>query len=497
MAQYDLILRGGSIIDGTGAPAVKGSLAVRDGMIAVVGEVDGGAEEEIDVGGMVVAPGFVDVHAHDDAAVVRDPRVDFKVMQGVTTDIVGNCGAGNAPANDLFRPMYAAGFGAILGGDGEIPWRTTGEYFNAVDAARPACNVAAHVPQGVVRMNVMGSERGRPSDEQMAEMRRLVDDAMQAGAIGMSTGLIYVPGAYTETEELIELAKVVAKYGGIYTSHIRNEGTDVMTAVAEAVEIGERSGCGVQISHHKSAGPGAYGLTRETLPFIASARSRGVDVTIDVYPYVASSSSLAAMYRVGRGAAFEGVEAIVASVKYNKEKYEGRYLRDIAADLDLPIREAVAKVLEDEENTPSVIMFVMDEADVRRVISDDHCMIGSDGLPTDGKPHPRLYGTMARVLQTYVRDEGLLSLEEGVRKMTSLPARKHRLGDRGELREGWAADVVVFDPATVADIATYDDPRRYPSGIHHVVVNGELVVRNGTQTDARPGKMLRRASAGA
>ncbi len=497
MPEYDLILRNGSIIDGTGAPAVAGSIGISGGSIAAVGDVSGDATAEIDVAGMVITPGFVDVHAHDDAAVVRDPRVDFKIMQGVTTDVVGNCGAGNAPANDQFRPMYAAGFGAILGGDGEIPWRTTAEYFDAVDAARPACNVAAYVPQGVIRMNVMGSERGRPTDEQMAEMKRLVDDAMQAGAIGMSTGLIYVPGAYTETGELIELAKVVAEYGGIYTSHIRNEGADVMKAVAEAIEIGEKAGCGVQISHHKSAGPGAYGLTKETLPFLAAARARGVDVTIDVYPYIASSSSLAAMYRVGRGAAFEGVEAIVASVKYNKEKYEGRYIRDIAADLDLPIKEAVAKVLQDEENTPSVIMFVMDEADVRRVISDDHCMIGSDGLPTDGKPHPRLYGTMARVLQTYVRDEGLMTLEEGVRKMTSLPARKHRLGDRGELRKGWAADIVVFDPATVADIATYDDPRQYPAGIQYVIVNGEVVVRDGTQTEARPGKMLRRKATGA
>jgi N-acyl-D-amino-acid deacylase len=494
MSDYDLIIRNGSIVDGTGAAAYAGDIAIKGDRIASVGSVTGTAAQEIDAAGLAVAPGFVDVHAHDDAAVVREPLVDFKIMQGVTTDVVGNCGAGNAPANDTFRPMYMAGFGAILGGDSELPWRTTAEYFAAVDAAHPACNVAAYVPQGVVRMNVMGSERGEPTAAQLTEMKALVDDAMQAGAIGMSTGLIYVPGAYTRTEELIELARVVAQYGGIYTSHIRNEGADVMKAVAEAIEIGERAGCGVQISHHKSAGPGAYGLTKETLPFIAAARARGVDVTIDVYPYIASSSSLAAMYRVGRGAAFEGVEAIVASVKYNKEKYEGRYIRDIAADLDLPIKEAVAKVLEDEENTPSVIMFVMDEADVRRVISDDHCMIGSDGLPTDGKPHPRLYGTMARVLQTYVREEGLLTLEDAVRKMTSLPAKKHRLSERGVLRESWFADLVVFDPNKIADVATYDEPRQHPAGIAHVVVNGRLAVRDGAQTGEQAGRMLRRAS---
>jgi N-acyl-D-amino-acid deacylase len=443
---------------------------------------------------MVIAPGFVDVHAHDDAAVVKDPRVDFKIMQGVTTDVVGNCGAGNAPANERFRPLYAAGYGAILGVEEPPEWSTTAEYFAAVDHARPAINVAAYVPQGVVRMNVMGPERREPTDAEMAEMRRLVDEGMQAGAIGMSSGLIYVPGAYTKTEELIELAKVVAKYGGIYTSHIRNEGAEVMTAVAEAIEIGETAGCGVQISHHKSSGAGAYGLTEKTLPYIAEARARGVDVTIDVYPYIASSSSLAAMYRIGRGAAFESAEAIVASVKYNKEKYEGRYVRDIAADLDLPIREAVAKVLADEENTPSVIMFVMDEADVRRVVADDHCMVGSDGLPTDGKPHPRLYGTMARVLQRYVREEGLMTLEEAVRKMTSLPAKKHRLGKRGVLAAGWAADVVVLDPETIEDVATYSEPRQYPPGIAHVVVNGQVAVESGRQTEARAGRMLRRES---
>jgi N-acyl-D-amino-acid deacylase len=494
MPEYDLIVRNGRIVDGTGTPARDGSIGVRGDRIESVGEVSGSGTHEIDAAGAVIAPGFVDVHAHDDAAVVKDPRVDFKIMQGVTTDVVGNCGAGNAPANDRFRPLYAAGYGAILGVEDPPPWSSTAEYFAAVDHARPVINVAAYVPQGVVRMNVMGPERREPTEAEMAEMQRLVDEGMQAGAIGLSSGLIYVPGAYTKTEELIGLAKVVAKYGGIYTSHIRNEGAGVMKAVAEAIEIGEAAGCGVQISHHKSSGPGAYGLTNETLPFIAEARARGVDVTIDVYPYIASSSSLAAMYRIGRGAAFEQAEAIVASVKYNKEKYEGRYVRDIAADLDLPIREAVAKVLEDEENTPSVIMFIMDEADVRRVVADDHCMVGSDGLPTDGKPHPRLYGTMARVLQHYVREEGLMPVEEAVRKMTSLPARKHRLGKRGVLAPGWVADVVVFDPDTIADVATYAEPRQYPRGVNHVVVNGQIAVQDGRQTDARAGRMLRRES---
>ncbi len=493
MPDYDLIIRNGTIVDGTGAPGRPGDLAVSGDRIEAVGTVTGTAAREIDARGMAVAPGFIDVHAHDDGAVIRDPRVDFKIMQGVTTDVVGNCGAGVAPANDAFRAAYQSMFSGILG-EMDLPWSTTAEYFAAVDEARPACNVAAYVPQGVVRYNVVGTEKREPTAGELTEMRRLVDEAMLAGAIGLSTGLVYVPGAYTRTDEIIELAKVSAKYGGIYTSHIRNEGLQVMEAVAEAIEIGETAGCPVQISHHKAAGPGANGLTRQTLPFIAAARSRGVDVSIDVYPYIASSSSLAAMFRIGRDATFEQVEAIVASVKYNKEKYEGKYIRDIAADLDLPIGDAVRKILADEENTPSVIMFIMDEADVRMVVEDDHCMIGSDGLPTEGKPHPRLYGTMPRVIQRYVREEGVLTLEEAVRKMTSLPAKKHRLGKRGVLQPGWIADVVVFNPETIEDIATYAEPRQYPAGIEAVIVNGQVAVDGGRQTDAQAGRLVRRAS---
>ncbi len=492
MPDYDLIIRHGGIVDGTGAPARAGDIAVVGDRIEAVGDVSGTAKHEIDARGLTVAPGFIDVHSHDDAAVIRDPRVDFKIMQGVTTDIAGNCGAGVAPANDDFRLFYERGFAPILG-ETELPWSTTAEYFAAVDAAHPACNVAAYVPQGVVRYNVLGQRKGPPDDSEMAQMLALIEEAMQAGAIGMSTGLVYVPGTYAQTPELIECAKTVAKYGGIYTSHIRNESLGVLAAVAEAIEIGERSGCPVQISHHKSAGAPAYGLTKQSLPFLAAARARGVDVTVDVYPYVASSSGLAAMFRAGREEAFAATPAIIASVKYNHKKYEGRYISDIAAELDLPIGDAIRKILHDEENSPSVIMFIMDEDDVRRVVVDDHSMIGSDGLPSGGKPHPRLYGTMARVLEKYVRDEGVLSLEEAVRKMTSLPARKHLLKDRGVLRPGAFADIVVFNPETIADVATYTEPRQYPAGIEHVVVNGAVTVDAGRQTDARAGRMLRRA----
>jgi len=492
MAAFDLLIRNGSIIDGTGAPPRPGDIAVSAGRIEAVGAVAGDAAREIDARGHAVAPGFIDVHTHDDAAAVRDPALDFKIMQGVTTIVAGNCGAGVAPANDPFRAYYEAGFAPILG-PCDLSWSTVGEYFAAVDAARPACNVCAYVPHGVVRYNVLGNRREPPDETELARMCDLVDEGMRAGAIGLSTGLVYVPGSHAQTLEIVALARVAARYGGIYTSHIRNEGTGLLDALNEAIAIGEQAGCGVQISHHKAAGPGAYGLTTRSLPLLAAARARGVDVTIDAYPYVASSSSLAAMWRIGREPVFESVPAIIASVKYDHEKYEGKYISDIAAELDLPIGDTVRKILHDEENSPSVIMFIMEEDDVRRVIADDHCMAGSDGLPSAGKPHPRLYGTMARFIQRYVREDPVMTLEEAVRKMTSLPAAKHRLGGRGVLEPGAAADIVVFDLRTIADIATYDAPRQYPAGIDYVVVNGEVAVDAGAQTAARAGRMLRRA----
>jgi N-acyl-D-amino-acid deacylase len=489
MPAYDLIIRNGTVYDGSGGPPAHADAAVRGDRIEALGVVTGEAAREIDATGRAVSPGFIDVHAHDDAAAVRHPALDFKLMQGVTTDVVGNCGAGVAPANDQFREAFMRGFGGILG-ESELPWSTVAAYFDAVERARPACNVAAYVPHGVVRANVMGFDRRDPMAEELEAMRALVDEGMRAGAIGMSTGLVYPPGAHARTPEIIELAKVVAKHGGIYTSHIRNETARDLKAIDEAIEIGQQSGCPVQISHHKSAG--IAGGTLRTLPRIAEARARGIDVTADVYPYDASSSSLVAMYRIGGDSTFERTPAIIASVKHNKEKYEGRYIADIAQDLNLPIGDTIRRIIDEEDGTASVIMFTMHEEDVRRVIADSFAMIGSDGLPTGGKPHPRLYGTMARVIERYVRESPLLSLQEAVRKMTSLPAAKHRISERGVLRPGFFADMVIFDPAAIADVATYAEPRRYPAGIEYVIVNGQVAAEGGAQTAVRAGRMLRR-----
>ena len=490
-APYDILIRGGTIIDGTGAPGYRGDLGVRDGRITAIATLDGPAKRVIDAAGKAVSPGFVDVHAHDDAAVLSTP-MDFKLMQGVTTDIVGNCGAGIAPAL-AGGARGLPGVEIVLGPLPEATWQTFGGYMEAVDAAHPAVNVACLIPHGIVRTRAVGMEARVPDERELAQMREDVAEGMAAGAVGLSTGLIYVPGAFAQTEEIIAIARAAAESGGIYVSHIRNESDRLLEAVDEAITIGREAGLPVQISHHKASDRPNWGKTSESIAFIEKERAAGMDVTFDVYPYTAGSTILAAAR--GVQAQIEPEMVMVASVR-EKREYEGKNLAQIAEMLGMDPADpagVVARVLSDEPAAVAVF-FTMDEADVQRVVAHPLCMIGSDGIPSPtGKPHPRLYGTFPRVIAKYVREAKLFSLEEGIRKMSGLPARRFRLGERGELREGWAADIVVFDPATIADTATYEDPRRYPDGIDCVIVNGEVAGEAGKQTTARAGRVLRRA----
>ncbi len=488
---FDLLIRGGTVVDGTGAPGFAADVAVRGDRIAAVGQMEGPARRVIEARGLVIAPGFIDVHAHDDAAVIASPAVDFKLMQGVTTDIVGNCGLGVAPAPEPVRRALEAGAGAdVLGPLPEVTWRTFGEYMEAVEAAHPALNVGCLVPHGVVRTGVMMLERRPPEPAELAAMREAVGEGMAAGALGLSTGLIYVPGRYAETAELIEVAKAAAEGGGLYVSHIRDEGAALLAAVAEAVEIGRQAGLPVQISHHKSSGGQNRGMTVQSLRFIEQSREEGVDVAFDVYPYTAASTILAALTRAPEE--WDPNAVLVASAG-GRAEYEGKTLAQIAEAMELPVEEALERVLREEPGAVAVF-FIMDESDVQRVMKHPQSMIGSDGIPSPtGKPHPRLYGTFARVLGRYVREEKLLGLEEAVHKMSGRPARRFQLAERGEVREGWSADLVVFDPRTVAESATYEEPRRHPTGIEYVIVNGEVAAEHGRQTEARAGRVLRRA----
>lgn len=485
MPEFDLLIRDGAVIDGTGAPASRADIAVRDGRIAGVGAPTGEAERVIDAAGLTIAPGFVDVHAHDDGAVLSTP-MDFKLMQGVTTDIVGNCGAGLAPRNPAQPPL--PGTDLVLGLLPESDWRTFGEYMGAVDRASLALNVGCFVPHGAVRYHTLGMDRREPDDGELARMKEDVAEGMAAGALGLSTGLIYPPGAFARTEEIIALAGVAAQHGGLYMTHMRDEGERLLEAIEEAVRIAREAGLPLEISHHKAAGRDNWGKTEQSIALIEQERAAGLDVNFDAYPYTASSTIFAVMAR-RREAEPEGV--IVASVR-GKPEFEGKTLAQLADMLDVLADEAAQCVLEADPGAVG-IFFMMDEGDVRRVLAHPLCMIGSDGIPSPtGKPHPRLYGTFPRVLGTYVREERVFSLEEGVRKMTSLPARRFGLSGRGELQEGWVADIVIFNPDTITDRATYEDPRRYPAGIEYVIVNGKIAAERGKQTAERAGSLLRR-----
>jgi N-acyl-D-amino-acid deacylase len=484
---YDLIIRGGTVIDGSGTPGASADIGARGDRIAAIGDLgDAQGSRIIDATDRVVCPGFVDVHAHDDAAVITTP-MDFKLMQGVTTDIVGNCGAGVAPY-DREKGLVPA-ISMVLGETGETTWQSFGEYMDAVEAAEPAINVACLVPHGAVRYATMSMSAAAPTETELDQMREHVREGMTAGAVGLSTGLIYPPGRFAQTEEVIELAKVAAELEGAYVSHIRNEGDKLMEAVQEAARIGAEGGLPTQISHHKASGETNWGHTKETIRFIEERRADGQDITWDAYPYVAASTVLSAFLAQPEGA---DPDTVLLASAPSRPELEGKTLREIGEILDLPPDNAAQTVLRDDPGAVAVF-FTMDEADVQRVFAHELCMVGSDGIPTPGgKPHPRLYGTFARVLQRYVREERLMPLEESIRKMTSLPADRFRLTDRGRLEEGRFADIVILDSEAIADVATYQEPRQYPAGIDYVIVNGRVAAEGHKQTERHAGRLVRR-----
>jgi N-acyl-D-amino-acid deacylase len=494
---YDLVIRGGTLYDGTGAPGVRADVAVAGDRIAAVGPVAERGRTEIDAGGMAVAPGFIDVHSHDDFAVLLDPEMPCKVMQGVTTDVVGNCGSGVVPFEaglQRFRRLHPEADPA--------PWQGFAGYLGRVAETRPSLNVAVLMGHGTLRHGAMGVEPRPPRADELDRMRDGVREGAAAGAVGLSTGLIYEPGRYAATEEIVALAQALGgPAGGLYATHMRNEAEGLLAAVREAIRIGEEAGVPVQISHHKASGRANWGRVRESIRLIEEARARGLDVTADQYPYTAGSTSLAAVVQNGafRRDSPGGIgqlaaaDVLVAAAPLHPA-WEGRTLATLAEEWGLDTEAAAERLVAEEGQACFVVLFTMSEDDVRTVLAHPTTMIGSDGVPAGSKPHPRLYGCFPRVLGHYVR-EGVLDLAAAVHRMTGMPAAKFRLTARGIVRPGAFADLVVFDPARIGDTATYDDPRRFPVGIHSVYVNGVAVAREGRHTGARPGRALRRAVA--
>jgi len=480
----DLIIRNASVLDGTGAAATDADVAITGDRITAVGDVAQSAAAEIDADGRTLAPGFVDVHTHDDGALLRHPGMEFKLSQGCTSLVIGNCGFSAVPA----VPGEREKSGLI----GVSPtWTDLDGFRDAVAEANPAVNAMALVGHNTTRSLVMGLERRAPTDTELDEMRALVQAAMAQGACGFSTGLIYEPGRYCETDEIIELAKESAQVGGIYATHMRNEGDRLLEAVDEAIEIGTTAELPVQISHHKSAGRRNWGKIGLSLAKVDQANAAGADVTLDVYPYTAGSGPMAQYFNLANIDP-ELAEVIRFASCPAFRQYEGRMAVDVAADLGIPVTQLIHDVISAPDGDRTLcIQFIIDNADIEENLRHPLMMIGSDGIPDlRGQPHPRLFGTFPKVLGYYVRERGVLELAEAVRRMTSLSCDRFGFVDRGRVAEGQFADLVLFDPDAVADTATYDNPKQEATGIDTVIVNGRVAFDHGIHTRIGGGRLL-------
>jgi N-acyl-D-amino-acid deacylase len=476
MARFDLVLRGGRIVDGSGAPAFTADLGVAGDRIAALERLPAGAgTAEIDVAGLAVAPGFIDVHTHDDRALLSQPAMAPKASQGVTTVVVGNCGISLAPMlpdRPLPPPLD------LIASD-ECRFPRFADYLDALDRAPAAVNAACLVGHSTLRAGAM-SRLDRPGSEgEIEAMRAALAEALAAGAIGLSSGLWYAPANAAPKSELVAFFFIVKASCEIYTTHMRDESDGVLDSLDETFAVGREAGVPVVVSHHKVTGRHNFGRTRETLPKIAAAIAEQ-RVALDAYPYIASSTVLRP----------QNIPlAVKILITWSKPHPEatGRELAALARDWGVSQEEAAGRL-----QPAGAIYFMMSEEDVRRVLQFEHTMIGSDGLPHDRHPHPRLWGTFPRVLGHYCREEKLFSLEEAVRRMTGLPAQRFGIAGRGRLAPGAFADIAVFDPATITDRATFEAPTTPAAGIHLVLVNGAAVWRDGASTGARPGRTLRR-----
>jgi N-acyl-D-amino-acid deacylase len=528
---WSLLIRGGTVVDGSGAPGRASDVAIEGERIAAVAPgLSGPAERVIDAAGRVVAPGFIDMHSHSDLFYFGCPSAESKVRQGVTTEVVGMCSFSQAPLRPELREVvrgWAGGIGASL----DLEAETFAQHLDALRAMHPAVNVAHFVGHGALRIAAMGFEARPAGADDVKRMQRLLGEAMDAGAFGFSTGLVYAPSAYSETAELVALAKTMASRGGLYFSHIRGESSMLLDSITEAIRIGEEAGVGVQVSHVKASGRDNWPKIDAALRMFETARARGVDLAGDVYPYNAGSTKLdnmmpawahaggidtllerladrATRRRIVEECLIDGErwgtvsqggigfdQVFIATCR--RRELEGLNLAQIARQAGQPPAEVLMNLLLEERCTVGMVSFSQSIENVAKVLAHPALMIGSDSITLyegdgdkPGKPHPRTYGTFPRVLGEYARERRLFSLETAVHKMTGMAAARLGLRDRGLVQPGAFADLTVFDPATVKDESTYADPHRYPSGIPYVIVSGEVVVDQGRMGAARPGRIL-------
>ncbi len=525
---YDLLIKNGEIFDGTGSGPFFADIAAVNGDIVAIGSLEGESAKTVDAAGLAVSPGFIDLHTHSDMSFLLDPTAQSKVRQGVTFELAGNCGYSycaplQGAAEELLRPrasQYTDSF--------QVTWQDFGGYLEAIQQAGSTLNIAVQVGHGTVRACVLGMEARAPDGDELERMKGLVAESLDAGGMGFSTGLFYAPGNYAGLEEVIDLAAEAAERGKLYSTHMRDEGSNsvgIFVALNEAIEIGRRTGVRVEISHVKCMGPSVWGRSGDVLDLLERTRSEGIDIAGDQYPYTAGSTSLTgALFPRwsldgGREATLKrmadsddrkrlltdidaiftkggGPETVVIARYVPAPNYEGMSMLQIGQELCCGPAEAALRLY--RQGDGQVIIHMMDEPDVETIARHPLISVGSDGsslsaegILSVGKPHPRSYETNPRFLARYVREKRVVSLEEAVHKMTLLPASRLGLTHRGRIAPGFAADLVVFDPETVADTATFESPHSYPLGIPHVAVNGVMVVEDGEFTGETPGRVVR------
>lgn len=533
---YDIVIKNGRIVNGAGNPWFYTDVGVKDGKISSIGKIRTDAGLIIDANNAVVCPGFIDVHSHSDVTLLVNPKAESYVRQGITTAVNGNCGGSPAPLVGLIKEEYKSRQSYVSSGV-EIDWSTFSEYCDTIEKKGIAINAATLIGHGNLRAGVMGidgySSRA-PSEKELEKMKSLLEQSLKEGAFGLSAGLVYPPGVYARTDELVELCKLLPSYRALFAIHIRGQGDQFLDAVREAIEIGEISGATVLLSHH-SPNPGMWGKTKVSLRWVDEARERGVDVSTDKHGYTYGSTGLGTVLppwahegeikdlikrlkdskmrekmrrdiegalewpRVSpalhaRAGAWENITITSANVK----EYEGRTITEIAESKGVEPVETVFDVLIENEGVVGVKYPAYSEGDLMRVFQHHTSMIATDGSAVApygslgrGSPHPKSYGTFPNILRKYVRDLSVLTLEQAVKKMTSQAAHRFGIWDRGLILPGMWADIVVFDPDTVTDKATINNPTQYPVGIHYVLVNGEIVIDNEEHTGALPGKALK------
>lgn len=528
---YDAIIEGGSVVDGSGLPAFRADIGIRNGRIAAVGNLGGAAAgKRIDASQRVVAPGFIDAHCHSELSLVAHPNAESKTRQGVTTEILGNCGWSAYPLAPATRDTITY-FSRPIFGHPEVEWEWSdlAGYFNHLTERGVGVNVATLVGHGNVRAAVLGFEDKAPSDAELDQMKTLMQQAMEQGALGISTGLCYPPGIYASTDELVELCGVVARNRGLYATHLRNQVDGLVESVQEALDIGRRAELPVLISHHKTCGKRNFGKVKETLAMLERARTQGMDTFSDIYPYIAGSSTIVVLLppwvlaggleamltrladrdaraRIARDweTGLPGWENRVSAVGWDNVTVShvvtdgnrdlvGLTVADGAARRGKTVLDFFCDLLLEERGEVGQVLVNSCEEDMLMVLTHPYTMVGSDGLDVGDKPHPRQYGTFPKILGEFVREKQVLSLESAIHKMTGYTAQTFGLPEIGLVKQGYWADLVVFDPAVVKDTATYTDSRQYPVGIDWVMVGGVPTVAEGRTTGDLNGRVLRKA----